>query len=147
MPQTHRLAIPLFAAAAFAGLAACWPGHRPGGSEQSIDEHTYISTPDFPKTVRVVDWTTNTTLWSVDVPVGKQVTIRFYDDHDPKNTARPALMRWEIYEAGNEFGDLHNAMPVPDAGHRKIVWDVQKTPAVPTPENTEGARSPAPGGR
>src|SRR5207248_2380081 len=69
------------------------------------------------------------------------------DAPDPKNTARPALMRWEIYEAGNEFGDLHNAMPVPDAGRRKIVWDVQKTPAVPTPENTEGARSPAPGGR
>ncbi len=129
MPKFHRFAV----AAALALFSGC-AYHDPGGSGASYDEHTYISTPDSPKSIAVVDWTTNTTLWSIDLPIGKQVTIRFYEDHDPKNTERPDLMRWEIFEAGNLYGLLHNSMPVPDAGHRKIIWEQMKHPAAPLAE-------------
>jgi hypothetical protein len=141
MLRLARVAIPALALA----LAACNPGYRPGGNQSSSDAHTYISTPDAPKTIRVLDWTTNTVLWEMDVPVGKQLTIQFYDDHDPKNAARPALMRWELWPAGTEFGELHNAMPVPDKNHRELRMELTRRPATPTPENVEMPGPAAPG--
>lgn len=145
MFRLDRLAVPALAML----LAGCaWPGYRPGGNQSSADQYTCISTPDAPKTISVLDWTTNTTIWQMDVPPGKQLTMQFYDDHDPKNVARPTLMRWELWPAGQEFGELHNALPVPDKDHRLVRMDMTKRPATPTPENVElpGSGSPAPAG-
>jgi hypothetical protein len=131
MPQFHRFA----PAALLLVLAGCsWPGYRPAGSQASNDAHTYISTPDAAKSVRVLDSSTNTVLWSMDVPIGKQLTLQFYDDHDPRNADRPALMRWELSNAGREFGELHSSMPVPDQHHRRIDWYLTRNPGVPVPE-------------
>ena len=121
--------------AVIGALGGCWPGYRPGGSQASADEYTYVSTPDCPQTIQLLDWTTNTTIWTLDVPVGKELVMRFYDDHDPKNPTRPALMRWEIFDAGREFGELHNAIPAPDSSHRRVDPSIRKTAtAVPAPE-------------
>lgn len=133
MPRIHRIAVP----ALLIALAGCWPGYRPAGNQASSDAHTYISTAMSPKTIRVIDHTTNTVLWSIDLPVGKQVTLQFYANHDPKNTARPDLMRWELSDAGREFGELHSSMPVPPASQRRIEWEHRKTPDVPTPETAD----------
>lgn len=97
-----------------APLAGCWmPGYWPGGSQATRDLYTFESTRDFPQSVQVVDLATKEVLWSINVPIGQQVVIRFYDDHDPENAERPALMRWELMERGTRFGELDNAMPVP----------------------------------
>jgi hypothetical protein len=134
-PLSRTLYSVLLAAAAAGTMAGCWPGYRPGGSQASYDEYTYVSTPDEPKTVKLLESTTNTTIWTVEVPIGKELVVKFYEDHDPKNTTRPTLMRWEIFEAGHEFGELHNAMPVPDAAHRRVDWFLRKNgTAVPAPE-------------
>ena len=133
MPLSRTLRC-LFAAIALSS-AGCWPGYRPGGSQASYDEYTYPSTPDMPTTIKLVEWTTNTTIWSVDIPVGKQLTVRFYENHDPKNATRPTLMRWEIFENGHEFGELHNAIPVPDMSHRRVDPYIRKNGTmVPAPE-------------
>jgi hypothetical protein len=54
------------------------------------------------------------------VPIGQQVVIRFYDDHDPRNEERPALMRWEMMNRGTRWGELDNAMPVPTYDRRLL---------------------------
>ena len=128
----HRLML----VATIAALGGCaWPGYRPGGKQASADEYTFESTGGTPKTVKLLDWTTNTTIWTLEVPVGKELVVRFYDDHDPKNATRPALMRWELFENGHEFGELHNAIPAPDAGHRRMDWEIRRNAtAVPRPE-------------
>ncbi len=134
MPQ-RSIASRLLLIASVAALGGCWPGYRPGGSQASNDEFTYESTADTPKSVRLVDWTTNTTIWSVDIPVGKELVIRFYEDHDKKNATRPALMRWEIFDNGREYGELHNAIPAPDMSHRRVdPYIGSNATAVPAPE-------------
>jgi hypothetical protein len=71
----------------------------------------------------------------MEVPPGKELVIKFYDDHDTKNVNRPALMRWEIFDLGWEFGELHNAMPAPDAAHRRVDTEFRRHPAAaPPPE-------------
>ncbi len=129
----------LMLVAAVGALSGC--AYAPGGSQTSRDEFTYVSTPDCPQTIKVIDWTTNTTIWTVDVPIGKELVMRFYDDHDPKNTTRPALMRWEILDIGSSQSDLHNAMPAPDAAHRRVDPYIRKTTAaVPAPEAAAPAK-------
>ena len=122
-----------------------WPGQRPGGSQYSLDEFTYESTPDLPQSVKLIDIGTNATLWQLDVPVGQQVVIRFQDDYDPDNVTRPALMHWEVKPRGDEFGELHNTMPCPGRTHRRVdVYERKDVVAVPLPEQIANPRKPPP---
>jgi hypothetical protein len=106
-------ALALFAAAPLL-LTGCWvPGYWPGGSLATRDIYTYESTVDFQQSVQLTDVATNDVIWSINIPVGKQVVIRFQDDHDPENVERPALMRWELMERGRRTGELYNAIPAP----------------------------------
>ncbi len=114
-------------------LGGCWnPGYNEGGSMASRDLYTYYSTPNYPQNVTVIDWTTNEKLLSVEVPVGQQLVVRFYDDYNTKNTARPALMRWKLMPMGTRFGELDNSMPVPGPTQRRLdVTLRQNAEAVP----------------
>lgn len=104
-----------------APLMGCWmPGYRPGGPQATRDLHTFESTRDFPQSIEVVDQATNEVVWSIHVPIGEQVVIRFYEHHDPDNIERPALMRWEMMERGSRWGELTNAMPVPSYDARVL---------------------------
>ena len=143
MPTRSTLApaARLLLAAVVGGLGGCYPGYSPGGSMASLDEYTYESTNDTPKTVKLVDWTTNTTIWTVDVPVGKELVCRFYDEHDTKNATRPTLMRWGMFDRGHAAGELHYAIPAPDAAHRRMDVEFRKNPdALPPPEPAATAR-------
>ena len=98
----------------------------------SRDMYTYESTPNFAQNVTVIDWTTGEKLLHVEVPVGEQLAIRFYDDYNKKNTARPALMRWKMMPAGTRFGELDNSMPVPGPNQRRLDISLREnTEAVP----------------
>ncbi len=130
---------------ALAGFAGCVPGYSPGGSWASRDLYTYESTPDYPQNITVVDWTTNEKLLYVEVPVGQQLVVKFYPDHDTKNTARPDLMRWQLMPRNTSFGELTNSMPVPDYNHRRVDVTLRKTPeAVPQPTNVPPPEPVAP---
>lgn len=102
-------------------LSGCfWPGYSPGGQMASRDLFTYESTPDFPQNITVLDWTTNEQLVTIEVPVGQQLVIRFYADHDVKSATRPDMMRWKLMPKGTTWGELTNSLPVPDFNHRRI---------------------------
>jgi hypothetical protein len=130
--RASRLAAALLLAISTAG---CIPGYYPGGSMASLDLFTYYSTPDYPQNIKVVEQSTNTVIWMLEIPIGKQLVVQFQDDHDTKNVTRPALMRWEIMDIGTTFGDLKNSMPVPAATNRFVDVTLRDTPdAVPAPE-------------
>lgn len=117
------------------GLCGCMPGYRPGGGQTSMDAYTYESTINHPQTVKVLDLGTGAVLWSMDVPVGRQLIIRFYEDADVKNERCPALMRWELRGLGDQWGELDNSIPVPRADLRKVDVFHRPTPtATPLPE-------------
>ena len=120
--MTRRTVPALIALAGITLGAGCnyW-GYRPGGQEASNDNYCYPSTPEFPQTVVVRDWTTKETLWAVDVPQGQQLVMQFYKNRNKKNDpARPDLLQWRLMPLGQETGDLSNALPVPDEHHRQV---------------------------
>jgi hypothetical protein len=125
-----------------AGLVAlngCIPGYYPGGPLASLDLFTYPSTVDYPQNIRLIDLTTNATLWSYDIPVNQQVVIQFFEEHDKKNTTRPDLMRWEIMDIGSSRArDLSNSMPVPRASERRVDVYLRPSPAIAPAEPAAG---------
>jgi hypothetical protein len=124
------------------GLGGCWyPGYYPEGNMASREIHVYESNPSSPQNVAVVDWTTGEKLLFVEIPVGQQLVVRFYDDYNTKNTARPALMRWKMMPAGTHFGELDNSMPVPNADHRRLEPTI-RTNAEAVPKATVPAPEP-----
>lgn len=117
------------------GLGGCAlaPGLTPGGPQRSIDEFTYVSTPWEPLTVTLYDRREDTPLWTVDVPIGQKVSIRFYENRETSGTAmRPDIMRWEIFDQTKRRARLTSAMAVPPADSRLLQVSLrQNTPEFP----------------
>lgn len=102
-----------------------------GGSGESDDAYTYISYPHEPKTVSVIDTRTGEVLWSVDVPVGKQLSMRFYHEREKDNPYAPDLLKWSIWDAGTKTGRLGNAMLVPSGSARRVDITLRTSPEFP----------------
>ena len=136
MQIRRPLAILALASAFLAG--GCWyPGYRAEGQGASRDSYTYESTHDYPQNLRVIDWTTGESLLYVEIPVGQQLVIRFFDDHDKDNKERPALMRWKLMPMGTRFGELDNSAPVPAYINRRLDVTLRdRSEAVPKPAAT-----------
>ena len=132
-PTTLRLAA-LIAVIAPA-LGGCF-GHRPGGNMRSDDQFTYDSTSHLPVSVALVDSRTDAPLWEVDVPVGQRLVVQFSPDRAEQSSLdTPDLMRWEVYPIKSKTSFLRNAMPVPNAGSRRL--DVTYRPAPEFPRDDD----------
>lgn len=125
-----------FLLGSLAGLSGCslFPGLKPGGSQRSSDEFTYVSTPWEPLTVTLYDRREDMPLWTVDVPVGSKVSIRFYANRETSGAVtRPDIMRWEIFDEDRNRSRLSNAMAVPGAESRLLQVSLRdELPEMPT---------------
>lgn len=126
-------------------------GYDPGGNMTSQDLFTYPSTPNWPQTVRLVDHRTGEVVWTAEVPVGQQLVMRFYEETDTGNPDYTAIMRWEMMPLGTRFGELNNAIPVPDKHSRRVDTYVRQEQyvtarpvTVPGPAATPAAAPEAP---
>lgn len=102
-----------------------------GGSGSSEDAFTYVSTPHQPKTISVIDTRTGEVMWSVDVPVGQQLSMKFYHDREPDNPYAPDLLKWSLWEAGTKHGRLDNALLVPSGDARRVDISLRQSPEFP----------------
>lgn len=111
----------------------------PGGAMRSADEFTYVSTPWEPLSITLYDRRDSTPLWTVDVPIGSKVSVRFYPDKDTSGSVRmPDIMRWEIFDEEKSLRRLTNAMAVPGAGSRLLKVSLRDdAPAFPDEEPTD----------
>ena len=100
------------------------------GCHASRDAYTYESRTLMPMTVTIVDVATDESIWSMDIPVNKNLRLRFYDDRDPSGAtpSRPAMMRWEVDDPKESSGALENEIAVPLAGARRIDVTLRDTP-------------------
>lgn len=116
------------AAGVAAGLAAvaggCW---QPGGAWGSEDRFTYDSTPWQPQTVAVYDTSTGQAVWSVDVPVGQRVVMKFVSPAELRNEVYPDVLKWDVWPSSREFGNPEREVRVPSRLTRRI--DVTLRPA------------------
>lgn len=124
MVWTRRMAPAL----ALAGMIMLGSGCvSEGGRPWSDDTFTYVSTAWFPKTVSLLDTRTGETLWSVDVPVGQQLTASFRKGSGP-NPFKPDMMDWTISEAGRGGSWMRNRIPVPDRHARRLEMTLRPAP-------------------
>lgn len=105
--------------------------YKPGGALQSHDTFTYFSEAHTPVTVTVVDTRTKEAIFVNEVPVGKQLVIRFYDEQNDSNVIRPAAMRWEVMPLGKTGGELDSVMAVPGPDARRVDVAIRKSPEYP----------------
>ncbi len=99
---------------------------------------TYISTPTYPVTVKIVN------ICKLDangapqifrefpVPPGKQLTFKFIAGKGDDPAERPDQLLWEVWDAGTQIGSLRNQMPCPSQWCRRV--DVEKSLGNPTVE-------------
>ena len=146
--MAHRLdrmrAMKLAAAAVMGGAITLGLGgcYWEGGPAWSDWNETYASTEWQPKSFELIDTRTGEVIWSAEVPVGKQLVVRYRRDVGLDDAVYPDLMNWEIMDAGERFGALENSIPVPGKNARRMDWYLREVPELPPgmmPARTEGS--------
>ncbi len=107
------------------------PGWSAGGNAASTDSYTYVSRSHTPQTVSLVDTRTNEVIWSRDVPVDKQLSIKFYEDHNSENPSRPDVMRYAIQDSGERWARLTDSITVPPSASRRLDVELRDGPEFP----------------
>lgn len=78
----------------------------------SWDRHNFVSTAHMPLTLTLVDTITGDTVWTLDVPVGKQAVVDFEHDEDWTAAQSPATppssMRWQVLDLDSAVANLDN---------------------------------------
>jgi hypothetical protein len=129
--------------AAAATLGGCY---TESGSGFNFDQHVYVSRPWQPWTVTLRDTRTGQEFWSMDVPVGKKLIVKFEENTGANNKYTPDTMKWAVVDEDLETGiSITNSLPCPPADSRLIEPTLRTTPELP--ENmvtvTKGTLPPA----
>lgn len=123
------------AAASLVALPGCY---RPHGAmiPWTGAAATYYSYEMAPKTVRVLDLRTSETIFSMDIPPGKQLVMQFVAGEGDDPVYTPDVLRYEVMEMGTETGKLRSQMTVPAASSRKVEVEIRQGPeyAAASPE-------------
>lgn len=102
-----------------------------GFSPSSNSTFTYVSETWSPKTVQVIDTRSNEAIFSLRLPVGKQLTMKFLEGEGDDPVSTPDRMQWEVWDAPQSTGKLSNQLTVPPAGARRIQMTIRDVPEYP----------------
>jgi len=130
MPRSRFSRVRVLALALLgAPLAGCYTEGGPGFSE---DQHVYVSRPWQPWTVTVRDTRTGQEFWSMDVPVGKRLILKFAANSGTKDKYTPDTMKWTLVDEEREtFISLSNSIPCPPADSRRLEPTLRTAPELP----------------
>ncbi len=104
----------------------------PGGNMTSDDSYTYVSTPYEPLTITLYDNRDHEPIWTVDVPIGSKVSLKFLKNKAKEGTTRrPDIMQWAIYEDTRRTARYDNSMAVPPAESRMMRVSLRNGPEFP----------------
>jgi hypothetical protein len=129
MARSALLALPLVCTLAI--LPGCWV---PGSNQFSTDSYTYQSTAHLPQTVTVVDTRNGQPVFSVDIPVGKQLVMQFHRgagtklaDGEPSDLY-PDKLKWDLWPMGRQFGWPTQELDCPDRYSRRVDVTLREGP-------------------
>lgn len=139
MPERFPICLSGLTAAAFgaglAGMAGCLPGTNDAGHGWSMDKHVYKSVVWQPKTVSLTDTASGETLWTKEVPVGKQIVIEFHaNDAAGDDPRRPDQMAWDIVDINKGADGWEGRIDVPGSNWRRLSFDLRPAPEYPRRE-------------
>lgn len=115
-------------------LGGCWV---PGGVQMSLDMYTYHSTTYMPQTVTLIDTRSGQALFSVDIPVGKELVMQFHEGRGVKlpdgtpSELYPDKLKWDIWDLGRRFGEPTQSFDVPPFHARRVDVTVRTSPEQP----------------
>jgi hypothetical protein len=95
--------------------------------------NTYYSTESRPATVTIVDTRTEEPFFTIEIPVGKQLTLDFKEGEGDDPALTPDLMVYQVFDLGTSIGKLRNSLTVPNSYSRRIDVDYRQTPEAPPP--------------
>ena len=95
-PHMRKRSFP--AALLLAFLAAGCYAPDGGFIPSSNSTFTYYSTTESPKTISIIDVRTEESFFTMELPVGKQLTFKFLDGGGDNSIYTPDRMQWEIYK-------------------------------------------------
>jgi hypothetical protein len=88
---------------------------------------TFQSTAAVPKTVAIVDTRTGETVFELDIPLGKQLSIEFFkyrtsrnDGPSRKDGGPPNYMKYTVHALGRTTGFLDETVDLPAAWNRRL---------------------------
>ncbi len=105
-------------------LTGCF---KEGGTGFSNDRFVYVSRTWSPKTVTVIDTRTGEQVWTLDVPVGRQLVVDFEAGKNP-GEYMPDTMHWRVMQAGKKSGDLTSTIPAPPSHARRVELSLRPAP-------------------
>ncbi|MHC4094354.1 MAG: hypothetical protein ACYSVY_29470 [Planctomycetota bacterium] len=122
-------------------LAGCY---SPSGGliKRRHAANTYYSTESKPATVTIVDTRTEEPFFTIEIPVGKQLTLDFQEGKGDDPDLTPDLMVYQIFDLGTSIGKLRNSVTVPNAYSRRIDVDYRPAPEEAPPSPDKGGPRP-----
>lgn len=102
-----------------------------GAYPASNGTFTYYSTTTSPKTIAVVDARDEEAFFTMELPVGQQLTLKFLVGGGNDAVETPDRMMWEVFDIGTKTGRLMNQMTVPPAMARRIQIALRPVPEQP----------------
>ncbi|MBX3365542.1 MAG: hypothetical protein KF866_12360 [Phycisphaeraceae bacterium] len=112
-------------------LGGCmYHGWREGGNQRSLNAFTYISTGHRPLTITITDVRTDTPVWTMELPVGKQLSMRFEENQKSRGDLKSWTLRYAIWPAGTEYGVLDQSVPVPPQQFCRIDQTMRSIPEI-----------------
>ncbi|MDP7030328.1 MAG: hypothetical protein QF733_08920 [Phycisphaerales bacterium] len=121
----HRLCVRIClawsAGVALAGCSTLKGGGLLPSAAGTASPITWESTAASPKTIVLVDVRTGENIFEMDIPLGKQLSVQFFQVKDPqKHPKAPDTMFYGLQPAGQWVGVLDETVAVPHAVNRRI---------------------------
>ena len=82
-----------------------------------------------------------TGVFTMDIPVGSQLTMQFKPGDGDDVVYTPDLLTWQIFDLGTMTGKLRNSMSVPSAASRRIEVSLRPAPEYATPQPDRALRT------
>ena len=127
----------------FLGVATVFAGHgctqKGGGllpsAAGTASPMTWDSTAALPKTVVIVDTRTGENVFEINIPMGQQLSVQFFEHKDPqKHPEAPDIMKYTLHPLGRWVGHLDQSVPVPHAWNRRVDVFLQSQEAYTAPD-------------
>lgn len=108
---------------------------------RSPESYSYVSTAHIPQTVTLLDTRTGESVWSQEIPVGRQLNITFLVRHDTADSQGWDEMRWSITEIGQQHSGRTSVIRVPPPSERRLDVTMRDIPE----DRPEGGPAPVAG--
>lgn len=96
---------------------------------------TWDSTAALPKTVVIVDTRTGENVFEINIPMGQQLSVQFFEHKDPQEHPKaPDIMKYTLHPLGRWVGYLDQSVPVPHSWNRRVDVFLQSQEAYTAPD-------------